>query len=142
MSKTRSELYATTMVANPNGCSDFRGVANIVMTAVGVGVLALPNAVAFGGWVAAPLLLLLAWVLTHYQMCLLWKCLFMNPSRKPMESYEEIGRVCFGRVGQVAVALCLYGVGATAVVAVSVIIAGAREAVSSDHVHVLGPQGV
>ncbi|KAF4656252.1 hypothetical protein FOL46_007892 [Perkinsus olseni] len=169
------------------------------MTAVGVGVLALPNAVAFGGWIAAPLLLVLSWALTHFQMCLLWKCLFMNPSRKQMQSYEEVGRACFGRVGQVAVAVCLYGgifcicslimillgsslhnlapslsrslwivisvalmlpfawlptfkrvgviaaigVAATTVVAISVIIAGAREAAGpDDHEHVLGPQGI
>ncbi|KAF4688984.1 hypothetical protein FOZ60_002154 [Perkinsus olseni] len=197
--EARPSLYAADMVVNPQGCSDYRGVANIVMFAVGVGVLALPNAVAFGGWIAAPLLLVLSWALTHFQTCLLWKCLFMNPSRKQMQSYEEVGRACFGRVGQVAVAVCLYGgifcicslimillgsslhnlapslsrslwivisvalmlpfawlptfkrvgvvaalgVAATTVVAISVIIAGAREAAGpDDHEHVLGPQGI
>ncbi|KAF4659255.1 hypothetical protein FOL47_007668 [Perkinsus chesapeaki] len=198
-SSKNNGLYAAEMVPNANGCSNPRSVANIVMTAVGVGVLALPNAVAMGGWIAAPLLLVLAWALTHFQMCLLWKCLFMNPSGRQMHSYEEVGRACFGRPGQIAVIICLYGgifcicalimillgsslhnispalsrsiwivisvlvmlpfawlptfkrvgiiaavgVAATLVVAISVIVAGAREAISSrHHQHALGPQGI
>mmetsp|Transcript_838 Transcript_838/g.701 ORF Transcript_838/g.701 Transcript_838/m.701 type:complete len:267 (+) Transcript_838:57-857(+) len=94
---------------NKSGCSNLRAIANLVMTAVGVGVLALPNAVALAGWVVGPLLLVLAWVLTHFMMCLLWRCMYMNPEGVRFESYEAVGRRCFGLPGQIAVCICLYG---------------------------------
>ena len=66
-SKRRNRLFLSvrapheTSIIMPSVPDSVSSVANLVIAAVGVGMLALPRAVAQGGWIGAGVLMLVAW---------------------------------------------------------------------------------
>ena len=63
-SKRRNRLFLPSSRASiimPSVPDSVSSVANLVIAAVGVGMLALPRAVAQGGWIGAGVLMLVAW---------------------------------------------------------------------------------
>ena len=87
--------------------SDFpAAVANLVVAAVGVGMLALPRAVAQGGWWGSAIMLVLGWgvataatLMQHQSMAL--------PGGRVLRSYQEVGAACFPRYGALMVGVPL-----------------------------------
>jgi amino acid permease len=90
--------------------SEFRSTMNLALTAIGVGVLALPMAIAQSGYGIGVVLLLITWALTHSMMHLLYKC--FQKARKQgfdgVHSYASIGNIAYGKIGKYAVAFSMY----------------------------------
>jgi vesicular inhibitory amino acid transporter len=101
---------------------EFKSVVNLVLTAVGVGVLALPRAIAQSGWIVGIALLLATWLLSQAMMHLLWKCMRSNPG-VDMTSYGSIGEAAMGRKGRVMVSIATY-VGLSAICIIILILIG------------------
>ena len=91
-------------------CGEFKSIVNLVLTAVGVGMLALPRATAQSGWAIGVLLLLTTWGLSQFMMHLLWKCVkSQNQSGlSKVDSYGGIGEAALGRYGRLIVAFSMY----------------------------------
>ncbi|KAF4655205.1 hypothetical protein FOL47_009540 [Perkinsus chesapeaki] len=94
----------------PDGCSDAKAVYNVVMTAIGLGFMTLPLAFSRAGWIGGTVLLLLAGVFVYYNTKLLCDSLCMNPEdpKRPIPSFEDLGRICYGRVGVVINSITLH----------------------------------
>ncbi|KAF4659113.1 hypothetical protein FOZ61_004989 [Perkinsus olseni] len=93
----------------PDGSSNFRTVINFALVAVGVGILALPRAIAQGGWVLGSILLAVAWGVAQYGTYLLYRCMYMNPEGgERFMSFQAIGKACFGRPGEIFTAFVQY----------------------------------
>ncbi|KAF4650275.1 hypothetical protein FOZ61_000465 [Perkinsus olseni] len=104
-----SKVHTVSSIGRPDGSSSFRTIVNFALVAIGVGILALPRAIAQGGWIVGSLLISVAWGVSQYAIFLLWKCMVMAPDGKEkFTSFPAIGRECFGRVGEVVVAVVLY----------------------------------
>ncbi|KAF4669725.1 hypothetical protein FOZ61_003319 [Perkinsus olseni] len=86
-----------------NGMSVLRAACSIAMTAVGIGILALPRATAESGFIGGLVTLFIAAFASYIAGLLLWKALFLNPSEgdSAMPSFEEMGYAAFGRVGSI-----------------------------------------
>uniref|UniRef100_A0A7S3UKP7 Amino acid transporter transmembrane domain-containing protein n=1 Tax=Oxyrrhis marina TaxID=2969 RepID=A0A7S3UKP7_OXYMA len=80
------------------------------MTAIGLGILAMPRALAESGWVSGLLSLFLSAVVAGFGCLILWKATFLNPDSRdtPMSTFEEIGRVSFGKAGATISSLLLH----------------------------------
>ncbi|KAF4688786.1 hypothetical protein FOZ60_002451, partial [Perkinsus olseni] len=103
------KVHTVSSIGRPDGSSSFRTIVNFALVAIGVGILALPRAIAQGGWIVGSLLIFVAWGVSQYAIILLWKCMVMAPDGKEkFTSFQAIGRECFGRVGEVVVAVVLY----------------------------------
>ncbi|KAF4710838.1 hypothetical protein FOZ62_000065 [Perkinsus olseni] len=84
-------------------CTNLHAIVNVILAAIGLGVVSLPSIIARCGWVGGILLLLVAALVTDYLICKLHTAVNIHPSGTPIHTYEELGRVCFGRVGQILV---------------------------------------
>lgn len=93
------------------GVSNLGAVCNILTTAVGVGMLALPNAIAQAGFVAG--FLMFAGCIAVALLCCkllqeaMWYAMKMQANGE-VRTYEDIGRVAYGRWGKVSVSLALH----------------------------------
>ena len=88
----------------------FKSVVNLVLTAVGVGMLALPKAIAQSGWAVGVVLLAATWVLSQFMMHLLYKCINEGKRRGSlsMDSYGAIGEAALGKSGRYIVSIAMY----------------------------------
>jgi amino acid permease len=97
------------------GVSSFGAVCNILTTAVGVGMLALPNAIAQAGYVPGFIMfvfcvgvaLVCCWLLKEA----MWMAIDMRQTSNPDEpvtTYADIGSVAYGKIGQWSVAFALH----------------------------------
>ncbi|KAF4697162.1 hypothetical protein FOZ60_011835 [Perkinsus olseni] len=84
-------------------CTNLHAIVNVILAAIGLGVVSLPSIIARCGWVGGILLLLAAALVTDYLICKLHTAVSIHPSGTPIHTYEQLGRVCFGRVGQILV---------------------------------------
>ncbi|KAF4664349.1 hypothetical protein FOZ61_000894 [Perkinsus olseni] len=89
-------------------CSNLRSILNIILTAIGLGVITLPTVMATCGWIGGILVLFVAAALSDYMVCNLYKAVTNHPKGDPINTYEELGRVCFGRAGQIITALIVH----------------------------------
>ena len=89
---------------------EFKSIANLVLTAVGVGVLALPSAITHSGWAIGIVILLLTWALSQAMMHLLWKCIMAVSASGTVRisSYGDVGAAALGKAGRYAVAFATY----------------------------------
>ncbi|KAF4695143.1 hypothetical protein FOZ60_005880 [Perkinsus olseni] len=94
----------------PDGCSNARAVFNLVMTAIGLGIMTLPLAFARAGWISGIILLVVAGVFVYYNVTLLCDGLCMNPEnpKRPISSFEDLGRICYGKVATVINSITLH----------------------------------
>ena len=105
------------------GVSNLGAICNILTTAVGVGMLALPNAIAQSGYIIG---------FTMFVVCMgiavlcckllqkaMWYAIDLETKGAPVRTYEDIGHAAFGRVGQVGVSLALHSalVGCSCIIA-------------------------
>ncbi|KAF4720174.1 hypothetical protein FOZ63_029708, partial [Perkinsus olseni] len=92
------------------GVSVWRSASSLVMTAIGLGILAMPRALAQAGWASGMLSLFLSSVVAGFGSILLWKATFLNPKNRgmPMASFEEIGTASFGRAGAISSSIILH----------------------------------
>jgi amino acid permease len=78
---------------------------NLILTAVGVGIFALPTAISNVGWLVGLFLLLLTGWLAEYMTYLIWRSMIERPK---VTSYAELGKEALGVPGQVVVGLSVY----------------------------------
>ncbi|KAF4676565.1 hypothetical protein FOL46_000027 [Perkinsus olseni] len=92
------------------GTPDFTAVFNVVMTAVGVGLLALSKATASVGYVPGIIFMLGCGTIGWFMVYLLYKCRVMalTLGLEHVPTYEDLGRAAFGKVGRTIVAICLH----------------------------------
>ena len=104
---------------------DFKSCVNLVLTAVGVGVLALPKAIAQSGWTIGCVLLLLTWGLSQSMMHLLWRCTETAKQRygHKIDSYGSIGEAALGKPGRYVVSFATY-TGLSAICTIILILLG------------------
>ncbi|KAF4676559.1 hypothetical protein FOL46_000021 [Perkinsus olseni] len=93
-----------------DGTPDFTAIFNVVMTAVGVGMLALSKATASVGYLPGIILLLVCAVVGWIMVYLLYRCRVMalHLGMEYVPAYEELGEAAFGKVGKTIVAICLH----------------------------------
>lgn len=89
------------LAERPEQGSNFLAYANVVCVVAGTGTLGLPYALKLGGWIGVGILLL-SLIMSIYTAILLMKCLYYNGKYR-LESYQEVGRHAFGRIGLIAV---------------------------------------
>jgi amino acid permease len=97
------------------GVSNIGAVCAILTTAVGVGMLALPNAIAQAGYVLGFTMFVIcigiALFCCDLQKRAMWYAMDIqarqDPSN-PVKTYEDIGRVAYGRWGRLAVSIALH----------------------------------
>ncbi|KAF9180579.1 hypothetical protein BGZ51_009833 [Haplosporangium sp. Z 767] len=89
------------LAERPEQGSNFLAYANVVCVVAGTGTLGLPYALKLGGWIGVGILLL-SLIMSIYTAILLMKCLYYNGKYR-LESYQEVGRHAFGKVGLIAV---------------------------------------
>ncbi|EER13560.1 amino acid transporter, putative, partial [Perkinsus marinus ATCC 50983] len=100
---------SVTTGGRPDGSSNFRTVINFALVAVGVGILALPRAIAQGGWILGSVLLAVAWSVAQYGTYLLYRCMYMHPKgEERFDSFQAIGKACFGKPGEIFTAFVQY----------------------------------
>lgn len=78
---------------------------NTVNALVGVGILALPLAFSYGGWIAGPMLFLLCGGITNYTGKVLARILAREPS---LRTYADIGGYAFGPKMRVLIGAIFY----------------------------------
>ena len=76
-------------------------VSNIVIAAVGIGMLALPRAVSQSGWGGFTILLPLSAITAYLTTHMLYKC--MSDEYDMNKSYEDIGETCIPSFGRILV---------------------------------------
>lgn len=86
--------------------TDTQAIVNMILTAVGVGLLALPRAVAQSGWIGAAVLIVVSVALAHFTVWMIWACMRTDP--KNIISYQDIGERCYGTRGYYLVAVPLF----------------------------------
>jgi amino acid permease len=108
------------------GVSNFGAICNILVTAVGVGMLGLPNAVASVGYILGFVMFVvcvgIAVVCCKLLQQAMWHAIDIGAKMDPpvhVTKYEDIGQMAFGRPGKVAVALALHSalVGCSCIIA-------------------------
>jgi amino acid permease len=76
-------------------------VSNIVIAAVGIGMLALPGAVAQAGWGGFAILLPLSAIIVFITTNMIYKC--MSDQYENNKSYDDIGATCIPSFGRIMV---------------------------------------
>jgi amino acid permease len=108
------------------GVSNIGAIANILVTAVGVGMLGLPNAIASVGYVSGFIMFLacigIALVCCRMLLRAMWLAKDIGSRCEPKVevcTYEDIGTVAFGRPGRIAVGVALHSalVGCSCIIA-------------------------
>ncbi|KAF4674849.1 hypothetical protein FOL47_008597 [Perkinsus chesapeaki] len=89
-------------------CSNLRSILNIILTAIGLGVITLPTVMAKCGWIGGVIVLFFGAALSDYMVWKLYQAVTNHPKGDPINTYEELGRVCYGRVGQIVTALIVH----------------------------------
>ena len=113
------------VVSNSPKIGEFKSTVNLILTAVGVGVLALPKAIAQSGWAIGVVLLLATWGLSQFMMHLLWKCIESEKRRggAAIKSYGCIGEAALGKFGRYMVSFAMY-LGLSAICVIILILLG------------------
>lgn len=95
--------YRTDVVVEQPGIGWFRAACTLTMTAVGLGVLALPGTATHSGWLGSLFGLLVASSIILYNNHLLWRALRLaaKEEEEVAKCYEEVGRVAFGKIAAV-----------------------------------------
>jgi amino acid permease len=97
------------MVVSSSKQSNLQGMFNILLTAVGVGVLSLPKAMALSGWLIGFPMLLAFGLLSVYLCILLDQCMHLSETKGlKVVKYEEIGAAAFGTYGRLAALIPLH----------------------------------
>ena len=91
----------------PGGVSSTKTVLNLVISVVGVGILALPSRIGQNGWAVSTGLFGFSCFLAHYTCLLLYKCIRANDS-KSLLTYPALGELAFGKWGYIFVAITNY----------------------------------
>ena len=108
------------------GVSNWGAVSNILTTAVGVGMLALPNAIAMAGYIVGFTMFLacigIALLCCNLLQRSMWSAMEWQSARdpaNPVRTYEDIGQVAFGSWGKHSVSLALHSalVGCSCIIA-------------------------
>jgi amino acid permease len=108
------------------GVSNLGAICNILVTAVGVGMLGLPNAVAAVGYIVGFVMFAvcvgIALVCCKLLQQAMWFAIDLGNQMSPpfkVTTYEDIGLVAFGKPGKVAVAVALHSalVGCSCIIA-------------------------
>ena len=101
--------------AGKSGVSNLGAICNILTTAVGVGMLALPNAIAQAGFIPGFVMFsicigiaLLCCKLLQEAMWYAMEIQSGQDSGKEVRTYEDIGTIAFGTLGRVSVSLALH----------------------------------
>ncbi|EEQ98908.1 10 transmembrane domain, possible aa transporter, putative [Perkinsus marinus ATCC 50983] len=90
-------------------CSNVRAVLSIVLSAIGLGVVMLPSILAASGWIGGILVVSLGCVFALFALSRLYLGITLTPSSKgPVYTYEELGRVCFGKAGFIFTAIVVH----------------------------------
>ncbi|KAF4664878.1 hypothetical protein FOL47_004891 [Perkinsus chesapeaki] len=94
----------------PHGeCSDIRGVFSVVLSAIGMGVVMLPTVFAACGWVGGFLCLFLGALFAGFNVTKLYDGIALCPKEKgPVYTYEDLGKVCYGKIGHFLTALIVH----------------------------------
>lgn len=109
-----------------NGVSNLGAICSILVTAVGVGMLGLPNAVAAVGYIVGFVMFAacigIAMVCCKLLQQAMWfaKVLALKAgSTTPVTTYEDIGTVAFGKAGMISVSVALHSalVGCSCIIA-------------------------
>ena len=90
------------------GVSDVKTVLNLIMSVIGIGVLALPKGIAEGGWAVSILMFVVTCSLSHVAVVLLHRCLYFADPKRPLLTYQAVGEAAFGPVGKTVVAIVNY----------------------------------
>lgn len=108
------------------GVSNIGAICNILVTAVGVGMLGLPNAIASVGYIVGFVMFVacigIALVCCKLLQKAMWSAIEVGARMDPpinVVKYEDIGSVAFGRPGKIAVGLALHSalVGCSCIIA-------------------------
>ncbi|KAF4659229.1 mitochondrial processing peptidase beta subunit [Perkinsus chesapeaki] len=102
--------YSKTEIIIPNGSSNAKAVFNLVMTAIGLGVMTLPMAFGRAGWISGSILLIVSAGFVYYNVIILCHALCLNPEdpTRVIQSFEELGRICYGRLATVMNSVTLH----------------------------------
>ena len=93
---------------NEGNVSNVKTVLNLIMSVIGIGVLALPKGILKGGWAVSIMMFILTCSLSHVAVVLLYRCLYFVDPKKPLLSYQAIGEAAFGHTGKIVVAVVSY----------------------------------
>ena len=122
----REDSSAEQKPKSKKGVSNIGAIANILVTAVGVGMLGLPNAIASVGYVCGFIMFLacigIALICCRMLLQAMWLAKDMGSRCEPKVevcTYEDIGTVAFGRPGRIAVGIALHSalVGCSCIIA-------------------------
>lgn len=114
--RTRENSYNGDMdKEKKSGVSSIGAICNILTTAVGVGMLALPNAIAQAGYVTGFTMLVFCVVVALLCCWLLKEAMWLaidigNKQNRsaPVSTYEHVGDVAYGKLGKYSVAFALH----------------------------------
>ena len=120
-----TEAKVLQIASDSRKIGEFKSTVNLVLTAVGVGVLTLPKAIAQSGWAIGILLLILTWSLSQFMMHLLWKCVrsLQQRGETGIDSYGSIGHAALGKPGRIVVSVSMY-LGLSAICVIIIILLG------------------
>lgn len=126
----KTENVQPEAIKKESGCSEMQAIINMILTAVGVGLLALPRAVAQSGWIGAAVLIVVSVALAHFTVWMIYSCMQTDPQH--IISYQDIGQRCYGRFGYYLVAIPLF-LDLLAVCAMLMILVGSGMATMAPH---------
>ncbi|KAF4690466.1 hypothetical protein FOZ60_017317 [Perkinsus olseni] len=94
----------------PSGLGWFRGACTLTMTAVGVGILSLPETATRSGWLGSIIGLTFAACIIFHNNHLLWRtlCLAAEDQGEVVRCYEQAGRAAFGIGGSIYFGIVLH----------------------------------
>lgn len=89
-------------------CSNHKAVLNVILTAVGVGIVTLPKVVGECGWIGGSTVLLSTALITIYSTWLLFYAITQNPSGTKV-SFPDLAHSLFGSKMKWFVSINIYG---------------------------------
>ncbi|EER11704.1 Vesicular inhibitory amino acid transporter, putative [Perkinsus marinus ATCC 50983] len=102
-SKPNSD-FKTVPEARGGKCSNLRSVFNLILTAIGIGVIMLPTTFANCGWFGGLLILFVVAVISNHMVGKIYIAYTSHPQGEAINTYEQLGYVCFGPAGAIATA--------------------------------------